>query len=240
MAEIIKLGTFLLGGKPAMQGASRYPNMLDPSFGDTVLGKEISWVRFGDRLVADRCLCKYISWDKLNDLGFVFGTRIWIDGQPYICRCPYGGTDRYVHNSEWDALAAEYSREGLWCRDEYFWCQESFQSKDMPPLRVVRGCLDFAYFGSGIASESVSNRGFLPVLEPYKRQEIDFRSWEGKEIYVSGPCEQTISGRVIQVDDYDLLMFTHLPLPSDCWWAAKEGQYITVPKDRIWGVNLST
>ena len=237
MAEIVKMGTFLLGGKPVLQGASRYPNMLDPSFGDTVPGKEISWLRFGDCLIADRCLCTYISWDKLNDLGFVFGTRIWIDGQPYICRCPHGGTNQHMHNSEWDTLVAEYSIEGFWLRSEYFWCQENFPSDSPPSLRVVRGCFDSDYYGSGIASESVYNRGFLPILEPAKRPELNFHIWEGKEIYMSGPYEQTISGRVIQVDDYDLLMFTHLPLPSGCVWATKEGQYITVPKDKVWNIK---
>ena len=65
--EIIKLGSIYFGGEPQVPGEEFIDG--DLTFGDTVPGMELSWVKYKDLLVADRCVCDYISWEQLNELG---------------------------------------------------------------------------------------------------------------------------------------------------------------------------
>lgn len=62
--------------------------------------------------ICDRVILVNVSWDTLNAAGYVTGTQITIDGQPYLCRLIKGGnnyrtgTDAYsggVLPNEWDS-----------------------------------------------------------------------------------------------------------------------------------------
>lgn len=62
------------------------------SLGDTVPGKEISWVKLKNGLIiADRCVCTKIHWEQLHEKGFVFGVPVTIDNKTYLCRCLRAG-----------------------------------------------------------------------------------------------------------------------------------------------------
>ena len=111
MAKIMKLGTLCFGGQP-MIGMPKYGGER-LSIGDSVPGKEIHWVSARGLLVADRCICVNISWGQLLDFGFLFGTRIRIDGKSYTCRCLMGGEGPLCPN-EWDDLRlARTTKSGI-------------------------------------------------------------------------------------------------------------------------------
>lgn len=62
-------------------------------------------------LLADRMLLTRVSWQDLDDAGYVFGTKVAIDGRQFRCRLLTGGDtpcdDPYqgaTRPNEWDAL----------------------------------------------------------------------------------------------------------------------------------------
>lgn len=83
--KILTMGSLCLNGKPLPPG---YPlkGEVNLALGNTVPGNAIQWVKVGDLLVADRCICTGVSWDDLNELGYIFGNPVCIDGVPYTCR----------------------------------------------------------------------------------------------------------------------------------------------------------
>lgn len=77
--------------------------------------KRLKWHAFqgeGIRyLVADRMLMARVSWQDLDDAGYVFGTKVVIDGRQFRCRLLSGGDtpndDPYqgaTQTNEWDTL----------------------------------------------------------------------------------------------------------------------------------------
>ena len=122
--DIAKFVSLYLDGKAA-EPMSGCEGITDISLGDTVFGDELSWVQDGDRLIADRCVCSIVSWDHLNEIGYICGRPAKIDGKPYRCRCLTGGAQMGDSN-EWDDLVAKYGADDdLWHGNlQYFWCQE--------------------------------------------------------------------------------------------------------------------
>lgn len=81
MANIIRLGSLYLCGNPVSvedDYLSR-PNW-SIEIGETVPGKEISWVAVNGIFIADRCILRDISWDNLFVQCLVFGKEITIGG----------------------------------------------------------------------------------------------------------------------------------------------------------------
>ncbi len=70
--------------------------------GDTSSKEEnkLKWIKIkdGDKilLICDRVILNSISWDDLNNAGYVLGKEIIIDGKKYACRLLIGGEDTRV------------------------------------------------------------------------------------------------------------------------------------------------
>ncbi len=75
----------------------------------------LNWHLFGDGgkrlMVADRMLMSRVSWQDLDDAGYVHGTELSIDGRLFRCRLLTGGdtpcSDPFqgaTRPNEWDAL----------------------------------------------------------------------------------------------------------------------------------------
>ena len=132
-----KLGTLYCDGKPEPPSLickdSRHITI-----GSTIPGKELKWIDTGKILVADRCVCLNTSWDDLNTLGFVFGHPIWIDNEPYLCRCLKVG-NRLGKANEWDNLLEQFGKgNDIWnAKGQYFWGQETVPGQELN--RVLRG-----------------------------------------------------------------------------------------------------
>ena len=81
--------------------------MANYTFGDTPSAdaNKLQWVKIkdGDKtlLICDRVILVSVSWDDLNEQGYVTGKTITIDGTKYKCRLLTGGSNR--RNNDWYA-----------------------------------------------------------------------------------------------------------------------------------------
>lgn len=204
-AKIVKYGTLFLDSKPVAPGSFFTGKAV--SIGNTCSGKELEWVIVGSILVATRNICLHISWADLNTAGFVYGTLICIDNRPYLCRCMTG--------SEWDAILDTLGDDNnLWhWTEEYSWFQEEYKTNHS---RLVRG------FYSARRRDPVGflarsgTVGFRPVLEPLVRIPDDPAKLVGKRICGYDMHWEAFKGKVVAVDDYDLILQTNKPMSEFC------------------------
>jgi len=126
----------------------------------------ITWVKPDgmNLFIADRVLLNMVSWDDLNNAGFVEGKNITIDGCRYRCRLLQVGAIKYEPN-EWDAILDTTSEDNkLW-----HWTNICFWGKDVPSKdssnRAVRGWVSARYRHSYYATYRRVNVGFRPALE---------------------------------------------------------------------------
>lgn len=177
MNNIRKFGTLMLHGapmpkpeKPFYRGDVIGYNGTDFEIGDTVEGKELTWLKLGNLWVCDRNILAGVSWDTLNVKGYVFGKEITIDGHKYNVRCltgSDGSEDSYGEgcDNEWDKLMDEYNEDNslLHYDDMYTICQEA--DCDFSDYRSIRGygsarsCDDHGATGTG------TYVAFRPALE---------------------------------------------------------------------------
>lgn len=217
-----KLGTLYFDGKPQEIGGSYNGEKI--SFGPTVPGKEIKWLKVRGLLVADRCLCNNISWDDLNDQGFAFGTIISINNQMYLCRCIKVGA-RDDASNEWDKIV-DFVGE----KNEYlhfvgmdFWGQE--ESIFHTNGRACRGITARGWCVNMSDSRRL-DLGWRPILEPLGPTPRTPEELVGKEIKICGPEGLSLTGKLVSADEYDLVLNMVTPLfwsldevlEEDCPW----------------------
>lgn len=177
MKNIRKFGTLMLHGmpmpepeKPFHRGDMIGYNGTDFEIGDTVEGKELTWLKLGNLWVCDRNILMGISWGTLNKKGYVFGKEITIDGKKFKLRCMTGSDGsrcscRKGCNNEWDRFMDEYGENNDLTHydDMYTWCQES--DCDYSDSRSIRGYGSARNYDSFNASGTGTNVAFRPVLE---------------------------------------------------------------------------
>ena len=113
-----KFGTIYIGGGPVAPG-SEYPGggkKIEKR--DTVPGKEITWLLFDGKLVADRNILTFVSWDTLNENHLVSGQQMYFSGETWTTRLVKGGSASYYDNQEMDTIlqAAQEAPEMLHLR----------------------------------------------------------------------------------------------------------------------------
>lgn len=172
-----KFGTLMLHGapmpvpqKPFYKGDVIGFNGTDFEIGNTVEGKELTWLKLGNIWVCDRNILTGVSWDTLNAKGYVFGKEITIDGHKYKVRCltgSDGSKDSYGEgcDNEWDKLMDEYNEDNslLHYGDMYTICREA--DYDYSDYRPVRGYYSARYYDNSGASNANTIVAFRPVLE---------------------------------------------------------------------------
>lgn len=154
-----------------------HPNKPQMSIGSTSVAdkKVISWVKPDgmNLLVADRVLVVDVSWQELNELGFVAGKKIIIDGYTFFCRLLEVGESREALNEWDDILTATSERDSLWhWQNIYFWGKESNFSQNAahaqpnwPDRACIRGNHVARYWHSCAKTIRLPDIGFRPVLE---------------------------------------------------------------------------
>ena len=235
MAKIKKLGSVYFDDGPVLPGSKLGEQQF--SIGDTYSGMELQWVCDGCRLVADRCVCINISREQLNQMGFVHGSPVTIDGKAYLCRCLVTGNKEDIRN-EWDAQLNKYGNSNdLWhWKNQYFWGQES--ALDWPTLQcVVRGYMEANYWSHAESTIRDVGIGFRPVLEPLFTELSE--TLVGSKIKVFGPHGEAAVGCLVGFGDYDLVLSPGLELFTNCNWATRHGQKIVVNKEAIIGIGES-
>ena len=230
MAEIIKLGSLYFDGQPQEVG-SKYNNG-QITFGPAVPGKELQWFKINGILVADRCVCTCVSWEQLDDQDLVFGTLARIDGQFYLCRCLKVGTDAVVP-SEWNTALNEIGKNNMiwhW-KNQYFWGQETL--KGQASHRAVRGYSSARFWNDLAVTTRRAYVGFRPALEPLGPEPCSPDALIGKTIRLYGARGVPLEGRLLDVDDYDLILTPVTGTPTDCSWASRAGENLVVSRDSV-------
>ena len=178
----------------------------DPNWGNWSLtdspkdpAKRLNWHVFNrdgtQLLVADRMLMSRISWQDLDEAGYVLGTEVLIDGRQFRCRLLTGGDtpcDDPYHGAngpnEWDALvggsgasnapqpdpindATPLSPDHLTSPHNKLWNWFGAVSWTAEPVasradgRVCRGYHSPTYFYVNTVDHRHEDIGWRPVLE---------------------------------------------------------------------------
>ena len=231
MAEIVNLGSLYLNGQPKDLGVEYNGEVL--SFGNTIPGKTIPFVKWGELLVASQCVCSNISWKQLNKAGYILGRPVKIDGVPYLCRSLKVGDENDVPN-EWDSILDDLGEDdSLWhWGSGYFWGQET--ARHHASSRAVRGYHSARYWDYYYAAYRDVYVGFRPVLEPLPPEPLISDALIRADLKVYG-SDTAIIGQLVEYTDYDLVMVSNadLRLPQQCQWARRDGKHIIIDRTAV-------
>ena len=231
MAEIVNLGSLYLNGQPKDLGVEYNGEVL--SFGNTIPGKTIPFVKWGELLVASQCVCSNIRWEQLNKAGYILGRPVKIDGVPYLCRSLKVGDENDVPN-EWDSILDDLGEDdSLWhWGSGYFWGQET--ARHHASHRAVRGYHSARYWDYYYAAYRDVYVGFRPVLEPLPPEPLISDALIRADLKVYG-SDTAIIGQLVEYTDYDLVMVSNadLRLPQQCQWARRDGKHIIIDRTAV-------
>lgn len=241
MADVVKLGSLYLdspgGIQPTTPAGIYSSSMKYVGIGDTFEGREISWVKYKDLLVADRLICLAISWNKLNEFGFIFGTPVKIDGKYYLCRSLKLAAGK-TGPSEWDDILDDTDdTDKTWHWGQGMSWGQAVATGSVGE-RVVCG-YSFARFRDKLkAAYRSHNAGWRPVLEPLKIEIKNIEKAVGRKISLLTASNDRISGKLVTASDYDLVIESGAILHETSPWVIRDRTNIIVNRAGI--VSLKT
>ena len=235
MANIIKLGSLFLDGRPVETGMQYVPSQTI-EVGEMTPSKEIGWVAGNGLLIADQCLLTNVSWDDLDVQGLVFGKEVTVQGLRFKIRLLKVGSKEDVPN-EWDAaLDAVGEDDTLWHWDhKFFWGQEPVSGS--VSHRAIRGYTSARHWGWSDSSSRHALLGFRPALEPLPTDPSAIR--HSQEALVIGRAG-AVAGSLIDATAYDLVIQPNADgLIGEVSFAAKM-QDGTLAVDRSGIISIAT
>lgn len=235
MANIIKLGSLFLDGRPVETGMQYVPSQTI-EVGEMTPSKEIGWVAVNGLLIADQCLLTNVSWDDLDVQGLVFGKEVTVQGLRFKIRLLKVGSKEDVPN-EWDAaLDAVGEDDTLWHWDhKFFWGQEPVSGS--VSHRAIRGYTSARHWGWSDSSYRNAILGFRPALEPLPTDPSAIR--HSQEALVIGRAG-AVAGSLIDATAYDLVIQPNADgLIGEVSFAAKM-QDGTLAVDRSGIISIAT
>lgn len=235
MANIIKLGSLFLDGRPVETGMQYVPSQTI-EVGEMTPSKEIGWVAVNGLLIADQCLLTNVSWDDLDVQGLVFGKEVTVQGLRFKIRLLKVGSKEDVPN-EWDAaLDAVGEDDTLWHWDhKFFWGQEPVSGS--VSHRAIRGYDSARYWDWNASSNRDAYLGFRPALEPLPTDPSAIR--HSQEALVIGRAG-AVAGSLIDATAYDLVIQPNADgLIGEVSFAAKM-QDGTLAVDRSGIISIAT
>lgn len=235
MANIIKLGSLFLDGRPVETGMQYVPSQTI-EVGEMTPSKEIGWVAVNGLLIADQCLLTNVSWDDLDVQGLVFGKEVTVQGLRFKIRLLKVGSKEDVPN-EWDAaLDAVGEDDTLWHWDhKFFWGQEPVSGS--VSHRAIRGYTSARHWGWSDSSSRRASVGFRPALEPLPTDPSAIR--HSQEALVIGRAG-AVAGSLIDATAYDLVIQPNADgLIGEVSFAAKM-QDGTLAVDRSGIISIAT
>lgn len=235
MANIIKLGSLFLDGRPVETGMQYVPSQTI-EVGEMTPSKEIGWVAVNGLLIADQCLLTNVSWDDLDVQGLVFGKEVTVQGLRFKIRLLKVGSKEDVPN-EWDAaLDAVGEDDTLWHWDhKFFWGQEPVSGS--VSHRAIRGYNSARHWGWSDSSSRHALLGFRPALEPLPTDPSAIR--HSQEALVIGRAG-AVAGSLIDATAYDLVIQPNADgLIGEVSFAAKM-QDGTLAVDRSGIISIAT
>lgn len=235
MANIIKLGSLFLDGRPVETGMQYVPSQTI-EVGEMTPSKEIGWVAVNGLLIADQCLLTNVSWDDLDVQGLVFGKEVTVQGLRFKIRLLKVGSKEDVPN-EWDAaLDAVGEDDTLWHWDhKFFWGQEPVSGS--VSHRAIRGYTSARHWRWNYSSSRNAYLGFRPALEPLPTDPSAIR--HSQEALVIGRAG-AVAGSLIDATAYDLVIQPNADgLIGEVSFAAKM-QDGTLAVDRSGIISIAT
>ena len=235
MANIIKLGSLFLDGRPVETGMQYVPSQTI-EVGEMTPSKEIGWVAVNGLLIADQCLLTNVSWDDLDVQGLVFGKEVTVQGLRFKIRLLKVGSKEDVPN-EWDAaLDAVGEDDTLWHWDhKFFWGQEPVSGS--VSHRALRGYTSARHWSCRTAAYQTARLGFRPALEPLPTDPSAIR--HSQEALVIGRAG-AVAGSLIDATAYDLVIQPNADgLIGEVSFAAKM-QDGTLAVDRSGIISIAT
>lgn len=235
MANIIKLGSLFLDGRPVETGMQYVPSQTI-EVGEMTPSKEIGWVAVNGLLIADQCLLTNVSWDDLDVQGLVFGKEVTVQGLRFKIRLLKVGSKEDVPN-EWDAaLDAVGEDDTLWHWDhKFFWGQEPVSGS--VSYRALRGYTSARIWYWYASSDRFADLGFRPALEPLPTDPSAIR--HSQEALVIGRAG-AVAGSLIDATAYDLVIQPNADgLIGEVSFAAKM-QDGTLAVDRSGIISIAT
>lgn len=235
MANIIKLGSLFLDGRPVETGMQYVPSQTI-EVGEMTPSKEIGWVAVNGLLIADQCLLTNVSWDDLDVQGLVFGKEVTVQGLRFKIRLLKVGSKEDVPN-EWDAaLDAVGEDDTLWHWDhKFFWGQEPVSGS--VSHRALRGFASARHWDWIDSSYRSAYLGFRPALEPLPTDPSAIR--HSQEALVIGRAG-AVAGSLIDATAYDLVIQPNADgLIGEVSFAAKM-QDGTLAVDRSGIISIAT
>lgn len=235
MANIIKLGSLFLDGRPVETGMQYVPSQTI-EVGEMTPSKEIGWVAVNGLLIADQCLLTNVSWDDLDVQGLVFGKEVTVQGLRFKIRLLKVGSKEDVPN-EWDAaLDAVGEDDTLWHWDhKFFWGQEPVSGS--VSYRALRGYSSARRWNWCASSNRLAFLGFRPALEPLPTDPSAIR--HSQEALVIGRAG-AVAGSLIDATAYDLVIQPNADgLIGEVSFAAKM-QDGTLAVDRSGIISIAT
>lgn len=235
MANIIKLGSLFLDGRPVETGMQYVPSQTI-EVGEMTPSKEIGWVAVNGLLIADQCLLTNVSWDDLDVQGLVFGKEVTVQGLRFKIRLLKVGSKEDVPN-EWDAaLDAVGEDDTLWHWDhKFFWGQEPVSGS--VSYRASRGYFSARYWDYFSSGSRFAYFGFRPALEPLPTDPSAIR--HSQEALVIGRAG-AVAGSLIDATAYDLVIQPNADgLIGEVSFAAKM-QDGTLAVDRSGIISIAT
>lgn len=201
MANIIRLGSLYLDGRPA-NAETEYKPSQAISIGETIPGKEIPWVVVNNMLIADRSILTGVSWDDLNAQNLVFGKEVTIGEFRFTARLLQVGAEEGVPN-EWDAALDKVGENNdIWhWKDSWFWGQEYAVSASHRAIRgsnSARSC----YFNSSSGRDVTV--GFRPALVPLLSDTLG-NTRSGEKLMLWG-SQNIVFGRLEELTDYEVVL----------------------------------
>lgn len=235
MANIIKLGSLFLDGRPVETGMQYVPSQTI-EVGEMTPSKEIGWVAVNGLLIADQCLLTNVSWDDLDVQGLVFGKEVTVQSLRFKIRLLKVGSKEDVPN-EWDAaLDAVGEDDTLWHWDhKFFWGQEPVSGS--VSRRAIRGYTSASHWNWSDSSYRYASLGFRPALEPLPTDPSAIR--HSQEALVIGRAG-AVAGSLIDATAYDLVIQPNADgLIGEVSFAAKM-QDGTLAVDRSGIISIAT
>ena len=241
MANIIGMGSLYLDGRPAEIGLAYKPGKTI-SIGETIPGKEISWVVVNNMLIADRCILTEVSWDDLDAQSLVFGKGVSIGGFSFVARLIQVGAEEGATN-EWDsALDTDGEDNSLWhWKGMAFWGQEVVGESLNRARRGYDSARSWYHYSSGSRLVHVGLRPALVPLpsDPLDDAHIDEKLWLSKKkaMWMLWGGQNIIFGRLEELTDYEVILSDREGAMSDDFGSRLGNGRIVIDRAAISGIQ---
>lgn len=223
MENIISMGTLYLNGKPVDARTACPEDVQDIRLGDTVPGKELSFVLVNGLLVANNSVMLDVPFEVLRASHLVRARAVVIDGSRYRCRllCTYGNSRTQL--DEWElskkTVYPELQVLTMDREDGCFWVLGPFG----PELKL------------GCKKEGRDEYSWRPVLDPIS---LDFSRLKEGDYVQLGCGSNLISGFLEEATDYDLILDKNFSQISEVYLGDIE-DFARKEKNGRWAVDKS-